>query len=171
MLASLSNKSSRQPCSVGGRGRQWLELQKSFENFCRPEEVILPSVPNSACLPSEPFYWGCQVWVTWGVAGKPGHLRPPAYFCGGPCWVQGPGMTVLGTSQSTCGPFQLAAEPTDLHNCNGIFNPCFNDGVSRCVFREVKAWKSADAMWSRTCTPCPIVWMREPLVYGLMLIV
>eukprot|EP00983_Pelagomonas_calceolata_P091488 1157552-Pelagomonas_calceolata.AAC.3 len=26
-------------------------------------------------------------------------------------------------------------------------------------------------MWSRTCTPCPGVWMREPLIYGLLLIV
>eukprot|EP00983_Pelagomonas_calceolata_P007599 246879-Pelagomonas_calceolata.AAC.2 len=26
-------------------------------------------------------------------------------------------------------------------------------------------------MWSRTCTPCPNVWMREPLVYGLLQIV
>eukprot|EP00967_Tisochrysis_lutea_P103828 scaffold157073_cov24-Tisochrysis_lutea.AAC.1 len=27
----------------------------------------------------------------------------------------------------------------------------------------------ADARWSRTSTPCPGVWMRVPLVYGLVL--
>eukprot|EP00983_Pelagomonas_calceolata_P102374 1158798-Pelagomonas_calceolata.AAC.6 len=94
--------------------------------------------------------------------GKPGHLRPleqlqtiqasSAYFCGCPCWVRGLGVPVLGTSQSTCGPFQLAAEPTELHNsnCDGILNLCSIDGVSCFVDRDVKAQKFADAMWSRT---------------------
>eukprot|EP00983_Pelagomonas_calceolata_P091432 1157543-Pelagomonas_calceolata.AAC.10 len=69
-------------------------------------------------------------------------------------------------SQCTCGgPFQLATEPGDLHNsnCDGILSLCFIDGVRCCVYREVKARKFADAMWSMTC---PDVWMREPLVYG-----
>eukprot|EP00983_Pelagomonas_calceolata_P076733 1153550-Pelagomonas_calceolata.AAC.1 len=86
------------------------------------------------------------------------------------CWVWGLGVPISGSSQSTCGQFQHAAEPTDLHNfnCDGIFNLCSNDGVSCCVNREVKARKFANAMWSRTCTPCPDVWMRELLVYVLL---
>eukprot|EP00983_Pelagomonas_calceolata_P008707 284129-Pelagomonas_calceolata.AAC.7 len=47
---------------------------------------------------------------------------------------------------------------------------CSNDVASCCVNREVKTQKLADEMWSRTCTPYPGVWMREPLLYGLLLI-
>eukprot|EP00983_Pelagomonas_calceolata_P125673 1161226-Pelagomonas_calceolata.AAC.18 len=45
------------------------------------------------------------------------------------------------TSQSTCGPFQLAAEPTDLHNSNydGIFKSCSINGVSCCMNRALQA--------------------------------
>eukprot|EP00983_Pelagomonas_calceolata_P038607 1136852-Pelagomonas_calceolata.AAC.1 len=48
----------------------------------------------------------------------------------------------------------------------GFLNFCSIDGVSCCVKREVKARKLADAMTSRTC---PGMWMREPLVYSLLL--
>eukprot|EP00983_Pelagomonas_calceolata_P034217 1071887-Pelagomonas_calceolata.AAC.1 len=67
------------------------------------------------------------------------------------------GWPVPEIPQSACGTLQCAAEPTDLHisNCDGILNFCSNDDVSCCVNREVKAWKLADAMRSRTCTPCP----------------
>eukprot|EP00983_Pelagomonas_calceolata_P058757 1145625-Pelagomonas_calceolata.AAC.7 len=34
----------------------------------------------------------------------------------------------------------------------------------------MRAPKFADAMWSRTCTPDLRVWVREPLVHGLVLI-
>eukprot|EP00983_Pelagomonas_calceolata_P068654 1150023-Pelagomonas_calceolata.AAC.1 len=75
-----------------------------------------------------------------------------------------------GLCSRTCGPFQLAAESTDLHNsnCNGIFYLCSNYGVSCCMNREVKARKFAHVMWSRICIPCPVM-MRESLVYGLLL--
>eukprot|EP00983_Pelagomonas_calceolata_P003039 100602-Pelagomonas_calceolata.AAC.1 len=85
----------------------------------------------------------------------------------------GLGVPVPGTSQSTCGPFRLAPEPTNLHNsnCDGIFNLYSNNGASCRVNREVKAQKFVHAMRSMSCTPCPGVWMREPLIYGLLLVV
>eukprot|EP00983_Pelagomonas_calceolata_P064905 1148351-Pelagomonas_calceolata.AAC.1 len=62
---------------------------------------------------------------------------------------------VPGTLHSTCGPFQLAAEPTELHNsnCNGMLNLCFDDGVSCCVSREVKARKFAVRYGPGPATP------------------
>eukprot|EP00983_Pelagomonas_calceolata_P049986 1141749-Pelagomonas_calceolata.AAC.5 len=66
----------------------------------------------------------------------------------------------LGTSQSTCRPFQLAAEPTDLHgsSCNGNFSSCSNKCAIRSMDRGVSMQKFADTLRSRTCTPA--------LVYG-----
>eukprot|EP00983_Pelagomonas_calceolata_P001486 50195-Pelagomonas_calceolata.AAC.4 len=67
-----------------------------------------------------------------------------------PCRVGSLGVPVPGTLQSTCGAFQLA----ELRG----------ESTKVCS-------KFADVMWSGTCTPCLGVWMREPLVYGLLLIV
>eukprot|EP00983_Pelagomonas_calceolata_P060247 1146288-Pelagomonas_calceolata.AAC.5 len=70
--------------------------------------------------------------------------------------MQAPGTAPVDTNFIS---ILLAPEPMDLHNssCNGMFNLCSNDGVSCCMDREVKARNFADAMWSRTCTPCPSV--------------
>eukprot|EP00983_Pelagomonas_calceolata_P102348 1158796-Pelagomonas_calceolata.AAC.3 len=54
------------------------------------------------------------------------------------------GWLISGTSQSTCGPFQLAAEPKDVHcfSCNRISNNCIDpvpSMVREIVIREAKA--------------------------------
>eukprot|EP00983_Pelagomonas_calceolata_P070960 1150986-Pelagomonas_calceolata.AAC.5 len=53
----------------------------------------------------------------------PVNTTSSAYFCGCPCRVRGPRVPVPGTLQPACGLFQLADEPTAMHNanCNGIF--------------------------------------------------
>eukprot|EP00983_Pelagomonas_calceolata_P114236 1160073-Pelagomonas_calceolata.AAC.6 len=111
--------------------------------------------------------------LPWPAQGNPPALKPcipsQTKVLGSPAVSVGQGRQWL----STCGPFQLAGEPTDLHisNCNGRPNSYFIDGVSGCVEREVRARKFADAVRSRTCTPCSGVWMREPQVLALLLIV
>eukprot|EP00983_Pelagomonas_calceolata_P023965 754678-Pelagomonas_calceolata.AAC.1 len=89
----------------------------------------------------------------------------------------GPGGARSGDFAIHLQTFQFADKPTDLHNSNRneIITVCSNNGGD--VHHKLRGentevcTKFVDAMWSRTCTPCPGVWMKEPLMYGLLLIV
>eukprot|EP00983_Pelagomonas_calceolata_P113634 1160006-Pelagomonas_calceolata.AAC.2 len=114
--------------------------------------------PNS--LPGNPSFGGfwcsvqtcrtnCYVWQL-REAGQLLPSRPPEQLKSTQLHqhtfvhaLTGFGVPVLGASQSTFKPFQLADEPTLLHNpnCNGMFNVFSNDVVSCSVHREVKGWK------------------------------
>eukprot|EP00983_Pelagomonas_calceolata_P085394 1156546-Pelagomonas_calceolata.AAC.6 len=144
-------------------------IATSFVGSSWPEPVSLPSALKFGKLSKQTFLSQLS---TLGDQGCSGQTQPPqapgqihstrassAYFCGCTCEVRGLGVPVPGTLQSTCRPFQLADQPMDLHssNCDEINSSCFISRVSCSVDRGVKAQKFADAMWSRTCTPCPCV--------------
>eukprot|EP00983_Pelagomonas_calceolata_P054162 1143597-Pelagomonas_calceolata.AAC.2 len=154
-----------------------------------PASANLPSALKISMLAEQPCYRGSQFLVTWGAAGKIWEQRFHKVlvltFPGRP--LQAPGTApvdffsilllmpslIRGLGCPLLGLCSQSADLSSLHNfkCDGVFNSCPNDGVSCCVNREVKAQKFADAMRSMSCTPCPGVWMREPLVYGLLLVV
>eukprot|EP00983_Pelagomonas_calceolata_P107151 1159312-Pelagomonas_calceolata.AAC.4 len=74
-------------------------------------------------------------------------------------------MPLLGPKSGE-GPFrELRSLPADHYSLP------LSPRVSCCVNGEVKARKFADGKWSCTCTLCPGAQMREPLAYGLLLIV
>eukprot|EP00983_Pelagomonas_calceolata_P001216 41830-Pelagomonas_calceolata.AAC.1 len=183
-LSTLSKKTAWQPCSVR---RAWEAVTGAVKILWKLLQALLglrhPAYP--ICPVTQ---HACQAKLLTGDSNSenPASDSQPSpqssssrhndtKFISILLWMPllGPGVPVPGTLQSTCGPFQLAAGPTDVHasSCDGIFDLWCNDGLSRSVDREVKARKFADAMWSRTCTPCSGVWMRESLVYGLLLIV
>eukprot|EP00983_Pelagomonas_calceolata_P121797 1160835-Pelagomonas_calceolata.AAC.2 len=144
------------PAVSGGHGRQWLVLQFLAR---ANQPTIRPGTQHAG--PAKPFVGDSKFWwlpVRWAelqdtllysTAEKSWSVVP----------IQAPRTAPVDTnfqpnprtSQSTCAPFQLAAEPTDLHdsNCDVMLNLCSNDGVSCCKDREVKAQTCADAMRSR----------------------
>eukprot|EP00983_Pelagomonas_calceolata_P130109 1161661-Pelagomonas_calceolata.AAC.10 len=122
-LASLLNKTAWQPCSV----RVVVEavadaveiFATSFAGSFWPEPV---SKMFSARPPQAP-----------GTA--PVDINSIIVLLWMPLLGLGPGVAPPETSQSTCRPFQLATEPTDLHDFN-------------CDEQDLH--------------PCPDSWVREP---------